>query len=136
MASVRKRRVSPGRPSATADRRSNGLLRVPFVRRCRLDFGDGASASAFLVNLNVLGAYVAMDELPALGRRVTLAFGLPGTERELAIRGVVAWVNARQQHPVHSLPPGFGVKFLELPDATRREIERVIDDYVEKRPRR
>jgi Tfp pilus assembly protein PilZ len=137
MASVRKRRATaPARPSVTMERRSSGLLRVPFIRRCRLEFSDGRAATAFLVNINVLGAYVAEGELPRLGQKLICHFGLPGTEREVVVNGVVAWVNARQQHPVHSLPPGFGVKFLDLSGDVRRDIERVIEEYVAGRGRR
>jgi hypothetical protein len=38
-------------------------------------------------------------------------------------------VNPLQQHPVHSLPPGFGVKFRDLSAEDTRSIERVIRDY-------
>jgi hypothetical protein len=46
----------------------------------------------------------------------------------------VTWLNPRQQHPVHSLPPGFGVKFDELSPEDRRCIEGVIDDYARRNP--
>ena len=36
---------------------------------------------------------------------------LPESEREASVDGSVAWLNPQQQHPVHSLPPGFGVQF-------------------------
>jgi Tfp pilus assembly protein PilZ len=111
------------------ERRSTGLLRVPFIRRCSLQFSEEAT-HAFLVNLNVLGAYVARDAMPRLGESVTLRFRTPDTERELNLDGVVAWLNPRQQHPVHSLPPGFGVSFRQLTDDSRRVIEGVVEDYV------
>ena len=105
------------------------LLRVPFVRRCALAFEDGTSASAFIVNMNALGVYVAHDEMPRLGQAVRLTFSVPDSERELALDGSVIWVNPLQQHPVHSLPPGFGVKFRDLSAEDTRSIERVITDY-------
>ena len=55
---------SGGRP----ERPVRGMLRVPFVRRCALTFSKGRTESAFIVNINVLGAYIAMDELPDLAR--------------------------------------------------------------------
>ena len=116
------------------DRRAQGLLRVPFIRRCALVFGDGTAASAFLVNINVLGAYVAKDDLPPLGQEVSCRFGVPGNEREIALDAVVAWVNPRQQHPVHSLPPGFGLKFRRLSEHDRRRIEQLIEEYVAQHP--
>ena len=110
------------------------LLRVPFVRRCGLTFDDGTSASAFIVNINSLGVYVAHDEMPRLGQGVRVQFSLPDSERELALEGSVAWLNPRQQHPVHSLPPGFGVKFRDVAADDVRSIEGVINDYKARHP--
>ncbi len=118
------------------ERRANGLLRVPLMRRCALDFGEGAPVSAFLVNINVLGAYVAKDELPSLGQQVVCRFALPGNDHDLTVEAEVAWVNVRQRHPVHSLPPGFGVKFRGLAPATQRRIEELIENYVDQNPQR
>jgi Tfp pilus assembly protein PilZ len=109
-------------------------VRVPFVRRCALLFDGGATASAFIVNINVLGVYIAHDEMPAMGQAVRVTFSVPDSEIELALQGVVAWLNPRQQHPVHSLPPGFGVQFRGLSDEDTRSIERVIADYKERAP--
>ena len=110
------------------------LLRVPCVRRCALAFDDGVAASAFLVNINALGVYVAHDEMPRLGQGVRLQFSLPESERELSLDGSVAWLNPRQQHPVHSLPPGFGVKFRGVSAEDIRSIEQVITDYKARKP--
>jgi Tfp pilus assembly protein PilZ len=121
--------LQAGNQNAAA-RRSSGLLRVPFIRRCHLEFDNGASFEAFIVNINVLGAYVARDDLPRLGEAVTCRFQMPGNEREIAIRSAVAWINAKQQHPVHSLPPGFGIKFVELAPGDRRRIESFVEDYA------
>jgi PilZ domain-containing protein len=118
----------------TAERRNNGLLRVPFIRRCAVAFDDGTSVSTFTVNINVLGAYVARDQMPRLNQVVTITLATPGKDIPLVLRGTVTWLNPRQQHPVHSLPPGFGVKFETLSPEDRRCIEGVIDDYTRRNP--
>ena len=110
------------------------LLRVPFVRRCALVFDDGGEASAFLVNINTLGVYVAHDEMPRLGQGVRLQFSLPDSDRELSLDGSVAWLNPRQRHLVHSLPPGFGVRFHGLSAEDIGSIEQVITDYRARNP--
>jgi uncharacterized protein (TIGR02266 family) len=120
--------------SASDERRSNALLRIPFVRRCQLAFEDQPETSAFLVNLNVLGCFVALDLTPAVGTRVTLRFKLPGNERELTAVGVVAWLNRWQEHPVHSLPLGFGLRFASLSAEDRARIGAVMDDYLRRHP--
>lgn len=122
-------------PGGQTDRRSSGLLRIPFVRRCFLDFDDGRSTSAFIVNINILGAYIAIDPMPRLGQAVSCRFSLPDSEREMKVMGVVVWQNPRQQHPVHSLPPGMGLRFEELSPEDRRRIEGLVEEYVKRNPR-
>jgi len=122
-------------PEELIERRQSGLLRVPFVRRCRLDMA-GVHVSGFIVNINVLGAYVALDALPSLGQSIGCRFGLPGTEQQIEVEGTVAWVNPRQQHPVHSLPPGFGLKFREISADAKRRIELLIAEYIARHPPR
>ena len=112
------------------DRRASGLLRVPFVRACSLLFDGGVPDSDFIVNINVLGAYLASDDQPQLGRGVVFRFQPPGNEREVELRGQVAWLNPKQQHPVHSLPPGFGVRFASLSDSARARIEEIVREYA------
>ncbi len=98
------------------------------------------------MNINVLGAYVAQDDLsspgnggvrdiPEPGERVDLEFFVPGREGVVQVGCVVSWQNVRQQHPVHSLPPGFGVRFVSLSVETGRLIENVVRDYVAQRTR-
>jgi Tfp pilus assembly protein PilZ len=113
-------------------RRAGGAIRVPFVRRCSLDYGGGQVDSAFIVNINSLGAYVANDTMPALGRTLVFRFQVPGSERECVTDGVVAWTNPQQEHPVHSLPPGFGVAFRGLSEDARSRIDQIVADYLER----
>ncbi len=117
-------------PKDANKRRAGGAIRVPFVRRCELDFGDDSSGDAFIVNINVLGAYLAHEVMPALGREVVCQFQVPGREGHVRIPGVVAWTNPSQEHPVHSLPPGFGVAFRDLSEESRGRIEEVVFDYL------
>jgi Tfp pilus assembly protein PilZ len=117
-------------PTNQEKRRAGGAIRVPFVRRCRVEFEGGGMDTAFIVNINVLGAYVAHDTMPPLGREVVCRFQVPGRENEVRIEGVVAWTNPQQEHPVHSLPPGFGVAFRAVEDETRGRIEEIVFDYL------
>ncbi len=100
-----------------------------------MDFEEGATISAFIVNINNQGAYVALDEMPRLGHKVACRFRLPETEQEVTIAGVVAWTNPRQQHPVHSLPPGFGVGFRGLTEENRSRIEAIVREYLTRQTR-
>jgi len=117
-------------PREEEKRRAGGAIRVPFVRRCQIEYAGGQTESAFIVNINVLGAYVAHETMPALGRTLVFRFHVPGSERESVVDGVVAWTNPQQDHPVHSLPPGFGVAFRNLSADARTRIEQIVFDYL------
>ncbi len=103
---------------------------MPYVRRCELRNEDGTRETALIVNINVLGAYVASERPARLGQAMGLRFGVPGRAPEVEVHGVVAWINQRQEHPVHSLPLGFGLRFATLDEQARRRIEAVVADYV------
>ena len=155
----------PERPPT--ERRSSGLLRVPFIRRYNLSYDDGRTSSAFIVNINVLGAYVARDDvpqagptlksagrrrgktpapasaaitpapgepMPALGQLVHCKFQLPEQACNVAVDGIVSWLNPKQQHPVHSLPPGFGIRFQGLSPDAHHSIQDLVDEYLARHP--
>jgi hypothetical protein len=129
------------------DRRHPNPPRIPFVRRCWLGLPDGSAVSAFTVNISAVGAYLTRadfaphrpgspppaDELPTVGQTVICRFTLPDNEAELVVRGTVSWLNSRQQHNVHSLPPGFGLRFDELLPAVRERIDAMVSDYLEQK---
>jgi Tfp pilus assembly protein PilZ len=114
------------------DRRASGLLRVPFVRACLLALDGSSPGDAFIVNINILGAYLASDEMPSLGAGLAIRFQTADNDQEIDLRGEVSWINPRQQHPVHSLPPGFGVKFVSVPESARDRIESIVRAYTER----
>jgi len=90
----------------------------------------------FTVNINILGAYVAAEagKFPALGEVVVCHVNTPDNAIEMPIGGSIAWVNAHQPHPVHSLPPGFGIKFENLAEDNKRRILDVVDEYLKRHP--
>lgn len=124
-------------PPVTIESERRQAGRVSLVRRCTLVLEDARVLPALLVNINLSGAYVARDDLSgtpaaefdevvAVGRRLTCRVRLPGREDVLALGGVVTWVNARQSHPVHSLPPGFGLTFDTVDARSAAAIQRVM----------
>jgi len=103
------------------------------VRKCQLTFEDGHARSAFLVNISVVGAYVALDDAPPLGARLNCRFSFPGNSREVQAQAIVVWLNPRQQHPVHSLPPGIGLRFDQISPVDRTRIETFVSDHLPRR---
>jgi Tfp pilus assembly protein PilZ len=108
--------------------------RVPFVRACVVVPGGGNPYRALVVNMSVLGSYVASDESVRVGQTLRVRFTVPGNVLESEVVGAVVWVNPTQEHPVHSLPSGFGIRFLGLDAVTRRRIEGVVREYLARFP--
>ena len=129
------------------DRRHPNPPRIPFVRRCWLGLPDGSAVSAFTVNISAVGAYLTRadfaparpgapppaDELPQVGQTVKCRFTLPESEAEVVVQGTVSWLNSRQQHAVHSLPPGFGVRFEDLSPDDRDRIDALVREYLHRK---
>ena len=88
-------------------------LRVPFVRRCTLTIG-GEEHPSLLIDLSVAGVYVQTRATLGEGDEAVIKFRVPGNDRLLAIDTVVVYVNRDQKHPVHSLPPGAGLRFRNM----------------------
>lgn len=105
-------------------------FRVPFVRKCRITFSDGQSREVFIANINEYGAYLADDVMPQAGQGIAVRFRLPGNETEVEATGAVAWANPSQQHPVHSLPPGYGLQFDPLREPLLSFVLGVVEEYM------
>ena len=118
------------------ERRSSGLIRVPFVQLCHLEIEGEGARRAFLVNINILGAYVADEDPPPVGERLRCRFRTPGNDLEVVVDAIVVWINGQQQHPVHSLPRGFGLEFKDVPPESLGRLKGIVRDYVSRQPAR
>jgi hypothetical protein len=107
-------------------------FRVPFVNRCSIEFSDGQRRSVFTADINEYGAYIADDVMPRAGQGMSLRMKSPGSETEIEATGAVAWLNPKQQHPVHSFPPGYGVKFDPLREAFRLAVDAAVRKYLKR----
>jgi uncharacterized protein (TIGR02266 family) len=114
--------------------RARRPVRVPFVRACLVLRAQREPFRAFIANISTVGSYLASEESMQVGHTLRLRFTVPGNVIESEAVAVVAWLNPKQQHPVHSLPAGFGVHFLGLDVDTRRRIEGVVREYLERNP--
>jgi Tfp pilus assembly protein PilZ len=108
-------------------------LRIPFIRRCQINLTRGEQ-SGLMMDLSLAGAYVECKDLLAVRDSTILSFKVPGNDRTLRLPAVVIWVNSTQVHPVHSLPPGCGLRFLEVKDPDQALISRTILDYCLRNP--
>ena len=111
------------------------LWRVPFVRRCRVEWGSGLK-DAVCCNISAEGIYIVIHPIPPVGERVHLRFALPGNEIPVGVEAEVCWENSAQRHKVHSLPPGCGLRFVGLLPSDRKRIADLVREYREPGPRR
>ncbi len=74
------------------------------------------------------------DTLPSEGDEAVLKLRVPGNDRLLEIQAVVIYVNQDQKHPVHSLPPGAGLRFRSLSVEDSRLIVGTIYAYCVSNP--
>jgi hypothetical protein len=125
----RPRKPKPPKPEQPVRR---SPFRVPFVRMCTIAFSDGKRRDVFIANINEHGAYLADPEMPEPGQGITLRFRLPGSEQQVEATGAVAWVNPLQQHPVHSLPPGYGLQFDPIRDPLLSFVLGVVDEFLKR----
>lgn len=128
----KRRRPAPSGEPAPAKPARRSPFRVPFVRKCRIAFSDGNSREVFIANINEYGAYLADDVMPQGGQGMTLRFKLPGNETDVEAMGAVAWINPMQQHPVHSLPAGYGVQFDPLKEPLLSFVLEVVQEYLKR----
>jgi hypothetical protein len=103
----------------------SGAKRIPFVQSCRLVDG-AAEIEGTIRNISVLGVYLHVDPVPKVGERLGLRFELPEGAGSLAVDAEVAWRNSVQRHKVSSLPPGCGLRFLNLSDSDEDRIEALV----------
>ena len=125
----RPRKPKPPEPPKPVRR---SPFRVPFVRKSTIVFSDGQRREVFIANINEYGAYMADEEMPQPGQGMTLRFRLPGSEQEVEATGAVAWTNPLQAHPVHSLPPGYGLQFDPIREPLLTFVLGVVDEFLKR----
>jgi hypothetical protein len=87
-----------------------------------------------VLDLSVNGIYIMTEMLPNEGESLTVSFRVPSNDRVLRMRGVVAWLNPKQSHPVHSLPAGFGFCFIQTTPEDMKLVIGAIQDYCRSNP--
>lgn len=103
-------------------------LRVP-IRLAATVRSGSASREACLRNLSLGGAYLALEDPPAVAATVAVEFGLG--ERPVAATGRVAHRLAEPLPGRAEREPGFGIAFDPLADTDRRLLEEFIRERVD-----
>lgn len=121
MISTKKR--SP--PASEANRRLH-TRRPILVREARCIAGMDVFFG-YALNVSRGGLFVSSSKKRTPGEIFTIQFSLPGNPRTFTCQVEVVWTRS-YRHGTHQ-PPGFGVKFLDLPE----EEAEYIDEWIASR---
>ncbi len=85
---------------------------------------DDAFIYDYSYDMSEGGIFLSTSEPRSVGDRIKLGFILPEVLEEIEVTGEVTWVNPPGSQ---DLPPGMGIKFLELPEDKKELIQEVIN---------
>lgn len=86
-----------------------------------------ALVNSYLHNISLGGVFVRTSNPLDPGTKLSLKITLPDAGKELEVECEVTWVRKEeQQAPEGLLPPGMGVKFLNLAPEGQERIERIL----------
>ncbi|HEY7409596.1 MAG TPA: PilZ domain-containing protein [Vicinamibacteria bacterium] len=108
------------------EHREGESARIACAEPCWIE--HAAAGPGMVWNLSVTGAYIVTDSIPGVGDEFTISFTLPGSTGRISARVRTIWQNIPsrvkgmgQSAPV--LPPGCGVRFVDLERGDQHRIE-------------
>jgi uncharacterized protein (TIGR02266 family) len=120
------KQFSPHLSDERADERAS--VRVP--TRLRVDFSSVAELrDQRMTNLSRGGLFVATTHLLDIGTKVTLLLAVGTGGERLEVPAEVASHNVGPRFSVD--PPGMGLRFLDMPAATKRALETLYETSLE-----
>ena len=82
--------------------------------------------AGFAENISSGGLFVATYVRRRKGDRLEIVFNIPSHPEPIRATGEVRWVREYSEHS--NVPPGFGVRFVDLPDDAALAIDRFLKD--------
>ena len=82
--------------------------------RMQVIYGNKELFTGFSVNLSTGGLFLETDSPLPADESLSLEFHAPNQSQPICCRGSVAWVNAPGSPCCSNLPPGMGIKFVDL----------------------
>jgi uncharacterized protein (TIGR02266 family) len=109
-----------------ADRRA--ALRSPIIVREARCIAGMDVFFGYASNISRSGLFIStsVPHKRSAGDVVEIRFTLPGVNRLVACPATVVWTRPYRKDQHH--PPGFGLKFLDLPEEDARAIERWVQE--------
>lgn len=80
--------------------------------------------AGFIENMSAGGVFVATHAVKPVGEHLEITIHLPDTEEPVRAVGEVRWV--REYSETSDVPPGMGVRFVELSPGSQEAIERFL----------
>jgi uncharacterized protein (TIGR02266 family) len=98
--------------------------RIPKTLRVTYSTKSG-NVGVVISNLSVGGLFVKTEEPLSTGQKTDLVIFLPDKKKKLEVSGKVVWSSKEERVTAEGkLPPGMGIKFLNL---AKEDIERIIN---------
>jgi uncharacterized protein (TIGR02266 family) len=89
----------------------------------------GVTLSGFIRDISQNGVYLATDSDIKQGTQLDVIFALPDPIGTIVhAKGKVAWVNTRSDRRKPSLPEGFGLEFLSIPEGAASDLSRYLQN--------
>ena len=104
--------------------------RVP--KKLRIIYSSAKElVNSYLYNLGLGGLFIHTNYLCKPGTRFDLKIALPNGEKEVDVQCEVTWVRKQEvQTDKEKLPPGIGVKFLNLSPAKKKVLEKFLRQFT------
>jgi hypothetical protein len=95
-----------------AERRRRRRIPVEHVMEARVVAEDGAQTQGQVIDLNNAGAFVATDLALDRNTAVEIELQMPGEEKSLPLKAVVARRTEKVEGKNHVIPAGLGLVFM------------------------
>lgn len=103
----------------------------PLVLKAEVEI-DGARREAYLTNISMGGAFVAVGTPPGIGSEITIRTVLPWRLGELRARALVRWRNDSSSSVTSPTPiVGIGVEFVALDEDSQGALESYLQRFAE-----
>ncbi|MBN8555461.1 MAG: TIGR02266 family protein [Deltaproteobacteria bacterium] len=119
--------VNPKEKKTVSNQRSN--LRVGTNLAIKLATASDLK-NAFMKNISGGGLYIETTEVFKMGQKLEVELTLPNDNQSFKVKTEIAWLNPSG---MAGLPPGVGVKFLDLDQKIKNKIQSIIDSAIEKK---
>lgn len=113
-----ERPESSEEPTGTSDGRRHTRYRVDLDVTVTSEHNFYAG---FVENMSSGGIFIATHQLRPVGEKLEFSVHLPGQEHPIKGEGEVRWVRVYSE--TSNVPPGMGIRFLEIDDDSVKNIE-------------